>query len=487
MAYQGLWEMFKRIILLVVLALGLWSCGDRLDARLASDLNREPTPVTTQALTEVATPSLITELRQELDQYQPQVKILSPRPDETFNSTTIDVQLQVNDLPIFKDEELGMGPHIHLFVDDQPYIAVYDTSKPVTLENLSPGSHLIRAFASRPWHESFKNEGAYAETTFNIFTKSNNNIPDFQQPLLTYSRPQGTYGAEPIMLDFYLTNAPLHFIAQADNSDDVNDWRIRITINGESFILDDWHPIYLEGFKKGENWLKLEFIDDQGELLENTYNSPVRVINYDPKLNDTLAKLVQNKLSLRTAKRLVTTKPLAPEVETAAPEETLEPAPTVVPEVDEATPPAETEMTPAPEETLPTLEEEVAPEAESSPSPDLPEAMPTEEEPAATVEEASPNQSESSLEVKQPDLPPEIDEEVAPTTNTPEVEDPQPTAPESEVEPETSSPPATAESAPEPEVEPRPTVPESDISPETDPLEQGTDDLESPKIQLFPE
>lgn len=70
-AYQGLWEMFKRIILLVILALGLWSCGDRLDARLASDLNREPTPVTTQALTEVATPSLITELRQELDQYQP--------------------------------------------------------------------------------------------------------------------------------------------------------------------------------------------------------------------------------------------------------------------------------------------------------------------------------------------------------------------------------------------------------------------------------
>ncbi|ANV90553.1 hypothetical protein AWQ24_07895 [Picosynechococcus sp. PCC 8807] len=477
--------MFKRIILLVILALGLWSCGDRLDARLASDLNREPTPVTTQALTEVATPSLITELRQELDQYQPQVKILSPRPDETFNSTTIDVQLQVNDLPIFKDEELGMGPHIHLFVDDQPYIAVYDISKPVTLENLSPGSHLIRAFASRPWHESFKNEGAYAETTFNIFTKSNNNIPDFQQPLLTYSRPQGTYGAEPIMLDFYLTNAPLHFIAQADNSDDVNDWRIRITINGESFILDDWHPIYLEGFKKGENWLKLEFIDDQGELLENTYNSPVRVINYDPKLNDTLAKLVQNKLSLRTAKRLVTTKPLAPEVETAAPEETLEPAPTVVPEVDEATPPAETEMTPAPEETLPTLEEEVAPEAESSPSPDLPEAMPNEEEePAAVVEEASPNQSESVLEVEQPAPAPEI-EAVPP--DTPEIETPQSTAPESTLEPEAASPSETAEGSSEEGIESSAAVPEADIFPETDPLKQGTDDLESPEIQLFPE
>ncbi|MBV5260531.1 hypothetical protein FLX56_19145 [Synechococcus moorigangaii CMS01] len=449
--------MFKRIILLVVLAFGLWGCGDRLDARLVTDLNPESQPIATQALTEVAAPSLINELRTELDQYQPQLKILSPRPDETFNSTTIDVQLQVNDLPLFKDEELGMGPHIHLFVDDQPYMAVYDTSKPITLENLSPGSHLLRAFASRPWHESFKNEGAYAETTFNIFTKSNNNIPDFQQPLLTYSRPQGTYGAEPIMLDFYLTNAPLHFVAQADTTDNINDWRIRVTINGESFILDNWQPIYLEGFKKGENWIKLEFIDDQGELLENTYNSPVRVINYDPKLNDTLAKLVQNKLPLRTAKRLVTRKPLPPEAEAKEPTSQVEP--TANPETEKS-PVSETET--APSETLPTSPETpVAEPSEPAIAPEVPE-----------TESASEVEATESIEAPQTSVPTE------PTTDnqpqlTPEPETSPPAVAPKAVEPSSptdtpETPAAAAETVPEPEVNEPSAAPGSEVAPGTE-------------------
>lgn len=313
---QGWQEISKRTLaglLGVVLLFGIWGCGNRLDAAPPNPLTPESAPVATNALTEVATPDLITELRKELDQYQPQVQILSPRSDSILDSTTVAIQLKVNDLPLFKDPDLAMGPHVHLFIDDQPYRAVYDDSEPVIIEKLSPGSHTIRAFASRPWHESFKNEGAYAESTFHIFTKTDNNIPDFSQPLLTYSRPQGTYGAEPIMLDFYLTNAPLHFVAQENTDDNIADWRIRVTVNGESFILDNWQPVYLKGFKKGENWLKLEFIDEQGQLIDNVYNSPVRVIEYDPKVNDTLAKLVQNKLPLRTAKKLVTTKALPPE------------------------------------------------------------------------------------------------------------------------------------------------------------------------------
>lgn len=398
---QGLWEMFKRVMLVMMLAVGLWGCGDRTSAGVTSNFTTESQPVATQQLSEVATPTLITELRKELDQYQPQVKILSPQPNETLNSTTVQVQLQVNDLPLFKDEELGMGPHLHLFIDDQPYQAVYDVSQPITLENLLPGSHVIRVFASRPWHESFKNEGAYAETAFNIFTTNRKNNPDFTQPLLTYSRPQGTYGAEPIMLDFYLTNAPLHFVAKETPEDNIADWRIRVTVNGESFILDNWQPIYLKGFKKGENWLKLEFIDDQGELIENVYNNPVRVINYDPKLNDTLAKLVQNKLSLRTAKKLVTTKELPPEpkvevitpIEEVAPEIQPEPEPPSVLEEsqpEESAPEAvETPaiVTPEPEAIEPTeapvLEEvEIPVEVTKTPESEL-----VEEAPAAIIEE----------------------------------------------------------------------------------------------------
>lgn len=388
--------MLKRVLVLLVLVLGLWGCGDRLNASSPQALTSPVAqPVVTQQLVEVATPSLINELRKDLDQYQPQVKILSPQPHETLDSTTIQVKLQVNDLPLFKDAELGMGPHVHLFVDDQPYVAIYDVSQPITLENLTPGSHTLRAFASRPWHESFKNEGAYAETVFNIFTASTANLPDPKLPLLTYSRPQGTYGAEPIMLDFYLTNAPLHFVAQQDTTDSVADWRVRVTVNGESFVLDNWQPIYLQGFKKGENWLKLEFIDEQGNLVDNVYNNPVRVINYDPKVNDTLAKLVQNKLPLRTAKRLVTTRALPPEPEVV--EELAEPATTgeTAPElekqpetpVDEVTEPESEVETPAiapAVETAPVITE---PETIEVPVPEVLESPePMTEEPVADPE-----------------------------------------------------------------------------------------------------
>lgn len=381
--FQGFGALKKRLICTMAfccfLVMGLGGCGDRLDASTPISLTPESQQVATAKLMEVATPPLIAELRKELDQYQPQLKIISPQPDEVINSTSVSVQLQVDDLPLFKDPDLGMGPHVHLFIDDQPYRAVYDETQPIVFEKLAPGSHTIRAFASRPWHESFKNEGAYASTTFHVYTKTNANTPDPDQPLLTYSRPQGTYGAEPIMLDFYLTNAPLHFVAQADQADTVADWRIRVTVNGETFVLDNWQPIYLKGFNKGENWFKLEFINEQGELVENVFNNPVRVIDYDPKLNDTLAKLVQNKLSLRTAKKIVTTKSLPPESEVI---EIIEPEIEPEEEILEVAP-----ITPEPE-----IAEEDSPTAET----EQPEKMMEEQQPEVVVPD------ETEVEISEP-------------------------------------------------------------------------------------
>lgn len=106
------------------------------------------------------------------------------------------------------------------------------------------------------------------------------------------------------MLDFYLTNAPLHVVAQENPADDIADWRIRVTINGESFLLDTWQPIYLTGFNKGQNWVKLEYIDENGNVIQNAFNSTVRAINYDPSLQDTLAKLVTDKISLDKVKAI---------------------------------------------------------------------------------------------------------------------------------------------------------------------------------------
>lgn len=293
-----------------IMALSLISCSDRF---VDSQALRAATPAGARSaspsqiagsISEVSPPEVIQELRQTLEIYQPRVTILNPQPNEVLQDDTLTVKLQIQDLPIFKNQELDLGPHLHVILDNQPYIAVYDLNKPLVFPDILPGTHTLRVFASRPWGESFKNEGAYAQTTFHIFTRTEDNNPG-AEPLLTYSRPEGSYGAEPILLDFYLTNAPLHLVAQENSKDDIADWRIRCTINGNSFILDRWQPIYLKGFKPGKNWVQLELLDEQGNSLKNVFNNTARLITYEPKGKDTLSKLVKGELTAAVARGIV--------------------------------------------------------------------------------------------------------------------------------------------------------------------------------------
>lgn len=290
---------------IAIIGLSLYGCNDdTIETVQAFEDTAKPPLPQVEKIAEVPPPPLINQLNKHFAKTKPQVKIISPAPDEVINSQEVTVKLEVKGLNLFKNEELQMGPHLHFFVDDQPYRAIYNTDEPIILSDLAPGTHTLRVFASRPWHESFKNRGAYAKTTFHVFTVTEENNPSSNQPLLTYSRPQGVYGAQPIMLDFYLTDAPLHVVAQESPDDDIADWRIRVTINGESFLLDQWQPIYLEGFDKGQNWVKLEFIDENGDLIKNVFNSTVRAITYDPQLNDTLSQLVKGKISLEKAQAI---------------------------------------------------------------------------------------------------------------------------------------------------------------------------------------
>lgn len=347
-------------LLAAALMLNLVSCANQSSPK-QKDKYKSESGLTIENIAEVSPPQTIQELRQGLETYQPKVTILTPQSGEILEDNNVSVKFQVQDLPIFKNSQLGLGPHLHVFLDNQPYQAVYDLNEPLVFSDLAPGTHTIRVFASRPWHESFKNEGAYAQTTFYIFTKTEENNPNPAQTLLTYSRPQGSYGAQPIMLDFYLTNAPLHLVAQKNPDDEIADWRIRCTVNGQSFIIDKWQPIYLQGFKPGKNWIKLELLDEQGNPLKNVYNSTVRVLNYEPNGKDPLSQLVRDELSVTDARGIVDpnytakvtepkTLPTAvptpidePAVESTPTPETPAPLPADVPIVEET--PSEAEVT----------------------------------------------------------------------------------------------------------------------------------------------
>ncbi|WP_341736588.1 hypothetical protein [Microcoleus sp. CAWBG640] len=467
-----------------VLILGITSCGNNHpDLPTSSNKsNSVPTPVT--KISEVSPPVGIQKLRQALESYQPQVSILNPKPDQVLEDTYISVRLQVKDLPIFKDANLGLGPHLQVLLDNQPYQAVYDTNQPLELSDLEPGTHTLRVFASRPWEESFKNEGAYAQTTFHVFTKTEDNNPDRNLPQLTYNQPQDTYGAEPIMLDFYLTNAPLHLAAQENSQDEILDWKIRATVNGESFTIDQWQPIYLKGFKPGKNWVQLEFIDERGNSVKNAFNNTVRLINYQPQGQDTLSKLVRGELT--AASGGIVDRTYKPETPNPEPKPTpaletpnVKPSPAVVPETPVAKPSQEPKQAPevAP---IPVTE----PKPTATPEIDTPKIVEqtpvTEPKPTATPEIDTPKIVEQTpVTEPKPTATPEIDTPKI-TEQTP-VTEPKPTA-----TPEIDTP-KIAEQIPLSEPEPTATT-EIDTPkineqiPLTEPEPTATPEIDTPKI-----
>ena len=288
-----------KIIVSILLLCCLTSCQQLPFNNLASKNSARESSIANVAqsnLSEVSPPPIISKLKQDLTHYNPVVEIISPEPGKTLDRASIEVELKVTDLPLFKDEQLELGNHIVLAIDNETLPPVYSLEEPILIENLSPGTHTIRAFAVMPWEESYKTADAYAQTTFNVLTETNSNYPNPDLPLLTYNSPTGIYGAEPILLDFYLDRPKL--VSEKNQ-------QVKATINGTSFIIKSWQPYYLTGFKPGENWVQLELIDEFGNGVENTFNNTVRVFNYDPQQQDPRSQLIAARIPFTQARSLV--------------------------------------------------------------------------------------------------------------------------------------------------------------------------------------
>lgn len=164
------------------------------------------------------------------------------------------------------------GQHIHLILNNEPYIAIYDTSYK---HNLKDGRYIALSFLSRSYHESLKHYGVYDLRQFTV-GKSKDKPADLTKPLLFYSRPKGEYEGEftkNILLDFYILNSELSKEGK----------RVRATINGKEFIITKWQPYIIQGLPMGESTIKLELIDEDGKLVESPLNSVERKITLKEK------------------------------------------------------------------------------------------------------------------------------------------------------------------------------------------------------------
>ncbi|HEV8266763.1 MAG TPA: hypothetical protein VGR00_00960 [Thermoanaerobaculia bacterium] len=192
-----------------------------------------------------------------------ELKIVSPKPDEVVpfpaaaagqpapKGAEVKVSFEIKNYEIFQDPATQTGQHIHIILDNMPYVAHYDATKAWVFKNVPKGTHTIRAFPSRPWHESIKEPGAFAMVTFHVGEKDGKNTPLAGTPLLTYSRPKGKYPkamVQKLMLDFYVTNCVV-----AEESVP-NSCRVRYKLDDKPEVtLTKWEPVWWDGLSVGKH------------------------------------------------------------------------------------------------------------------------------------------------------------------------------------------------------------------------------------------
>jgi hypothetical protein len=289
----------------LMLFLGLLGCSPSSSPKSQADNISQSLFARKANLEEVSPPEEILQLRRTLGaqlsptQREPQIKIVGLKPNTTIDQTTASIRFEVEDFPIFKDPELNLGPHLDVLLDDLPYAEVYDAKQSIAFSDLTPGTHTIRVFASRPWHESVKTPSAFDRLTFHVFAPTQTNRPPSDRPLLTYSQPQGTYGAEPVLLDYILTPPSGEFKGSGPNS------KVRVTVNGTSFITEEQPPFYLRGFKPGTNWVKVELLSPSGKTIPNDLSETIQLVTLSPGGNDTISKLVRGELKTEDTEQMV--------------------------------------------------------------------------------------------------------------------------------------------------------------------------------------
>lgn len=313
---------------LLVVSIAFAGCGGGAEdhSNHTSHANTNAALAGPVSLTEAEVPQRIKDMiaaRGEQDSAEPEVEITFPADGSTIESSTVRVGLVLGgNLKGYKpgmDETTKMGNHIHVILDNQAYEAYYNIDEPFELRNVPDGEHTLRVFASRPWHESYKNEAAFDVVKFTVKngganldlpattnsgqqmsnaansnaanssantsakpTPEGKDMPasqggaiDVTKPLLTYSRPKGEYkgaDADPIMIDFWLANAKL--------VGDGGEYRVRYSVNGgEPKFIEKWAPLWLSGWTAGKHTIKLELIDKDGNVVDNGgYNSTTREI-----------------------------------------------------------------------------------------------------------------------------------------------------------------------------------------------------------------
>jgi hypothetical protein len=224
---------------------------------------------------EVAPPLAVQQLQEALEARRPRVEIVSPADGALLPAGPWTLRLRVEDWPLVDAGPLGLGPHLVVQLDGDAPLPLTATS--TTMRPLEPGSHRLTVYAARPWGEAVKGLGAQRQIRLHRVAANPLGQPAPGSPQLIAVSPRGTAAATPLLLDWLLLEAPLQNLRSGDAS-----WRLRVSINGDSFLVDRQTPLWLEGWRTGSNAVQLDLLDGLGEPLNPPFNSLVGEVILEP-------------------------------------------------------------------------------------------------------------------------------------------------------------------------------------------------------------
>ena len=229
-------------------------------------------------LQEVAPPGAVQDLRRKLTVHHPQLKLLRPADGSVISSDGVDLELGVQDWPVSRDLQLGLGPHVAVQVDDRPPIRldqINDGQVQLHLDGLAPGSHRFSAWAAYPWGEAVKTPGAAIQGRWHLWQQLSGTQPEPDAPWLVPIPASGSASRQPLLLDWLIWNAPLQNLRDGDGR-----WRLRISLDGDSFLVDHQDALWLKGSSSSGSTVQMELLNAHGEPLQPVFNN--RLIRIEP-------------------------------------------------------------------------------------------------------------------------------------------------------------------------------------------------------------
>ena len=216
--------------------------------------------------TESSSSFMVEVVEQTPDAVIPAIEIASPMEDEIVSN---DFSVYFAAAGIELSDE---GEHLHFILDDGDIIEHFEGNSPANFSDVPDGQHLIRVFAVKKDHTSYKSLKSIDMVTFYV-TENKGKLPiETKKPMLFLNIPSGndeTAGNNGVLLDFWVLNAKLG----------IYDYKVGYTLDGHEGSLFLWETYRISGLSRGKHKIMLDLIDPNGKPVLGNFNHTVRTFN----------------------------------------------------------------------------------------------------------------------------------------------------------------------------------------------------------------